>query len=79
MSPKTNAPGPLRLDDVAFALSSSVEGFAQLAALLAVIRDKSPEHSDVRTLAALGWSVAADLENVAGCTLEQMQKGGIQQ
>lgn len=79
MSPKIKGFDPIPVDDVAGCLSSSVEGFAQLAALLAVIRDKSPEHSDVRALAALGWSVAADLENFAGCTLEQMQKGGIQQ
>ena len=79
MSPKIKGFGPVHIDDLAATLNSCAEGFAQLAALLAVIRDKSPEHSDVRTLAALGWSVAADLENFAGCTLEQMQKGGIQQ
>lgn len=79
MSPKIKGFDPVRVDDLAATLNSCAEGFAQLGALLAVIRDKSPEHSDVRTLSALGWSVAADLENFAGCTLEQMQKGGIQQ
>jgi len=79
MSPKTNAAGPLRLDDVAFALSSGAEGFAQLAALLAAIRNESPEFSDARTLASLGWSVACDMQSFTADALAQMQKGGIQQ
>ena len=44
-----------------------------------VIRDKSPEFSDARNLAALGWSVALDMENFAADTLERLQKGGIRQ
>ncbi len=79
MSPKIDGFDPIHVDDVAAGLSSSVEGFAQLAALLAVIRDKSPEHSDARNLAAMGRAVALDMENFAGCVLEQLQKGGVKQ
>lgn len=78
MSPKENGAGPLRLEDVAFALSSSAEGFAQLAALLAAIRTASPEFSDARTLASLGWSVACDMQSFTAAALAQMQKGGQQ-
>ncbi len=79
MSPKINRAGPLGLDDVALALSSGADGFAQLAALLAVIRTDSPEFSDARTLAGLGWSVACDMQSFAADALEQLRKGGIQQ
>ena len=79
MSPKIDGFDPIHIDDVAGGLSSSAEAFAQLAALLAVIRDKSPEFSDARNLAALGWSVAVDMENFAAHTLEQLQKGGVRQ
>ena len=79
MSPKIDGFDPVPVDDVAGCLSSSVEGFAQLAALLAVIRDKSPEHSDARKLAAMGWAVALDMESFAGGVLEQLQKGGVKQ
>lgn len=68
---------PIHVDDVAACLDSCSAAFAQLAALLAVIRDKSPEHSDAAKLAALGWTVACDMDNFAGFTAEQVQKGGV--
>ena len=76
----TPMPGyfPIALEDVMDCLESSAAGFAQLAALLKAIQEKSPDHSDAAKLAALGWSVACDLEGFAGSTLEQMQKGGVQ-
>ncbi len=79
MSPKIDGFDPIPVDDVASGLRNSAGAFAQLAALLAVIRDKSPELSDARNLAALGWSVALDMENFAADTLERLQKGGIRQ
>lgn len=70
---------PIHLEDVAAGLSSCLAAFAQLAALLKVIQTQSPKHSDAAKLAALGWSVACDMGEFAGCTLEQLQKGGLQQ
>ncbi|RTL34314.1 MAG: hypothetical protein EKK49_08825 [Rhodocyclaceae bacterium] len=68
---------PIPMNDVECCLNSCAESFAQLAALLQVIKDKAPEYSDAARLAALGWSVACDMENFAGSTLEQVQKGGV--
>ncbi len=58
-------------------LNCCTESFAQLAALLQAIKEKAPEHSDAAKLAALGWSVACDMENFAGSTLEQLQAQGV--
>lgn len=71
---------PIHLDDVASCLNNCSESFAQLAALLHVIKEKAQEDSaDAAKLAALGCAVAADMENYAGRTLEQMQIGGVKQ
>ena len=68
---------PVHVEDVFSGFECCAKAFAQLAALLAVIRDKSPEHSDAAKLAALGWTVACDMDNYAGFTAEQVQKGGV--
>lgn len=68
---------PITLNDVESCLSCCADAFAQLAALLLAIKEKAPEHSDASKLAALGWSVACDMENFAGTAVEQMQKGGV--
>lgn len=61
-------------------LNCCAESFAQLAALLCVIKEKAQEDgADAAKLAALGYSVACDMENFAGRTLEQMQIGGVKQ
>ena len=70
---------PIHLDDVAGCLNSCSESFAQLAALLHVIKEKAPEHSDCAKLAALGLTVANEMENYADATREQLQKGGVKQ
>lgn len=70
---------PIRLDDVASALEHCANVFGQLAALLKGIEEKSAEHSDAARLAALGWAVANDMDNFAGSTMEQVQKGGVKQ
>lgn len=70
---------PIRLDDVASALENCADVFGQLAALLKAIQEKSAEHSDAARLAALGWVVANDMDNFAGSTMEQVQKGGVRQ
>lgn len=70
---------PIHLDDVAGCLNSCSESFAQLAALLHVIKEKAAEHSEVAKLAALGLTVAHDMENYADATREQLQKGGVTQ
>ncbi len=79
MSPKIKGFPPVHVDDLAATLNSCAEGFAQLAALLAVIRNDSPEFSDARTLASLGWSVATDMQSFTADALAQLHKGGIQQ
>lgn len=70
---------PIHLDDVASCLNYCSESFAQLAALLQAIKEKSPEHSDAAKLAALGWAVANDMDNFADSTLEQVREGGVKQ
>lgn len=73
----TTGSNPITMNDVESCLSCCADAFAQLAALLHVIKDKAPEHSDAGKLAALGWSVASDMEEFAGTAVEQMQKGGV--
>lgn len=68
---------PVPLEDVFSGFECCAKTFAQLAALLAVIRDKSPENSDIAHLAAMGLAVAFDMENYAGSTAEHIQKGGV--
>lgn len=70
---------PIPINDVEGCLNSCADSFAQLAALLQAIKEKAPEYSDAAKLAALGWSVACDMENFAGSTLEHVQKGGVKQ
>lgn len=70
---------PIPMNDVEGCLNSCADAFAQLAALLQAIKEKAPEFSDAAKLAALGWSVACDMENFAGSTLEKMQEGGVKQ
>jgi hypothetical protein len=71
---------PIHLDDVASCLNNCSESFAQLAALLHVIKEKAQEDgADAAKLAALGCAVAADMENYADATREQLQKGGVKQ
>lgn len=70
---------PIHLNDVASALENCADVFGQLAALLKAIQEKSAEHSDAARLAALGWAVANDMDNFAGSTMEQVQKGGVRQ
>ena len=61
-------------------LNCCSESFAQLAALLHVIKEKAQEDgADAAKLAALGCAVAADMENYADATREQLQKGGVKQ
>ena len=61
-------------------LNCCAESFAQLAALLHVIKEKAQEDgADAAKLAALGYSVACDMENYADATREQLQKGGVTQ
>ncbi len=69
----------IRLDDVASALEHCADVFGQLAALLKAIQEKSSEHSEAARLAALGLAVANDMDNFAGSTMEQVQKGGVRQ
>ncbi|WP_153163739.1 hypothetical protein [Zoogloea sp. 1C4] len=69
---------PVPLEDVFSGFECCAKSFAQLAALLAVIRDKSPENSDVAHLAAMGWAVACDMDSYAGSTAEHIHKGGVQ-
>lgn len=70
---------PIHLNDVASALEHCADVFGQLATLLKAIQEKSAEHSDAARLAALGWAVANDMDNFAGSTMEQVQKGGVRQ
>lgn len=67
----------ISLNEIEARLNSCADAFAQLAALLHTINEKAPKHSDAAKLAALGWSVACDMENFAGVAAEQMQKGGV--
>lgn len=78
---KTPAPRfePIPIDDVACGLECSARSFGQLAALFAAIAGKAPEGSDSALLAELGRTVALDMQEFAGCTLEQLQKGGVRQ
>lgn len=69
---------PVPLEDVFSGFECCAKSFAQLAALLAVIRDKSPENSDIAHLAAMGWAVAFDMDSYAGATAKHLQKGGVQ-
>lgn len=68
---------PITIDDVESSMNCCSDAFGQLAALLLVIKEKAPECSEISKLAALGWSVACDMDNFAGAVLEQMQKGGV--
>lgn len=61
-----------RLED---GLRCSFSAFEQLAALLCVVKDMAPEHSQLRKLLELGWYVACDMENHVDCILEQLPAG----
>ncbi len=69
---------PVPMSDVEGCVRNCADVFSQLSALLATIRDKAAEDgADAAKLAALGYAAAFDMENFAGHTLEQMQKGGV--
>lgn len=72
-----NGFNPIPVSDVENCLTECSDAFGQLAALLSAIRQKALEGSDLAKLAALGLTVANDMENHADATREHLQKGGV--
>ena len=69
---------PVNADEIENGLKLCADAFGQLAALLEVIREKAPEHSDVAKLAALASSVAFDMGNFADVMRGDVQDRGVQ-
>lgn len=77
MSNTTNGFNPIHVADVGSCLAECSDAFGQLAALLTAICEKAPAGSNLSKLAALGLTVANDMENHADATREHLQKGGV--
>lgn len=70
--------GPLSLSDVVTNFRIASDKFDELAALFKALMDQTDEYSHTRHLARLGFDVAMDYGNQAGCWGEQAAKGGIE-
>lgn len=75
MNAKTPAAASISNDDIETCLTYCTQAFAQLEALLHVIKQQAPEHSITARLASLGEHLACEMENQVDCILEQLPAG----
>lgn len=68
------APSPIDIADLEYTLKTCAEGFAQLAALLNVIRERSEENSEAALLAAMGWTAALEMDNAVLPVLHRLKE-----